>query len=125
MPDPSIDQFVKLIEHLRVEPGRKVNLAHDYDSAYKAGWARKRDGKELLELGVTMMAEYQERLAAQDTYGLLVVLPLLGVLLQLGEDQPKRSDLVFFPSAHRALKVGFDLLSYLHPHPTGYAPGGR
>ncbi len=74
MPDPSIDQLTKLIEHLRVEPGKRVNLARDYDSAYKAGWARKRDGKDMLELGVTLLSEYQERLAAEGAQALLVVL---------------------------------------------------
>jgi PPK2 family polyphosphate:nucleotide phosphotransferase len=74
MPDPTIDQFVKLIEHLRVAPGKKVDLARDYDCGFKAGWARKRDGKQLLELGVTMLTEYQERLAAEGAQALLVVL---------------------------------------------------
>jgi polyphosphate kinase 2 (PPK2 family) len=34
----------------------------------------KQDGEELRLLGVELLAEYQERLAAQDTYGLVVVL---------------------------------------------------
>ena len=74
MPDSRLDQLLKLTEHLRVPPGTKVKLARDYDPAYKAGWARKRDGRELLKLGVSMLAEYQERLAADGTRALLVIL---------------------------------------------------
>jgi PPK2 family polyphosphate:nucleotide phosphotransferase len=74
MPDPRAEQFTKLIERLRVAPGAKVDLAHDHDPAYKAGWARKRDGKSQLELSVAMLAEYQERLAAEGARALLVIL---------------------------------------------------
>lgn len=74
MPDSREERFTKLIEHLRVPPGTKVKLARDYDPAYKAGWARKRDGRDLLKLGVSMLAEYQDRLAAEGAHALLVVL---------------------------------------------------
>jgi PPK2 family polyphosphate:nucleotide phosphotransferase len=74
MPDPRVDQITKLIEKLRVTPGTEVQLARDHDPSFKAGWARKRDGQELLELGVKMLAEYQDRLAADGSRGLLIVL---------------------------------------------------
>jgi PPK2 family polyphosphate:nucleotide phosphotransferase len=74
MADSRAEQFTKLIDKLRVSPGAKVDLARDHDPGYKAGWARKRDGKDLLELGVTMLAEYQERLAAEGTRALLIIL---------------------------------------------------
>jgi PPK2 family polyphosphate:nucleotide phosphotransferase len=35
---------------------------------------KKKDGAGLLQTGVELLSEYQERLAAQDTYGVLVVL---------------------------------------------------
>ena len=66
-----IDEF---IAPFRVKPGSKVTLAHDFDPAFKAGIEKKKRGVELLETGVQMLAEYQARLAAQDTYGVLVVL---------------------------------------------------
>ncbi len=69
-----IAEFVKA---LRVEPGSKVTLAKDFDPAYKADFMTKQDGVELLERGVAMLAEYQARLAAQDTYGVLVCLQAL------------------------------------------------
>ena len=69
-----IAEFVKAF---RVEPGSKVTLAKDFDPAYKADVMTKQDGVELLERGVEILAEYQARLAAQDTYGVLVCLQAL------------------------------------------------
>src|SRR5262249_56302365 len=43
----------------------------------KHGILETADGKELPQLGVELLAEYQERLAAQNTYGVLVVLQAL------------------------------------------------
>ncbi len=69
-------QMSGFIEPLRVAPGLAVNMA-DFDPAYKAGILRKKDGEELLRHGVDLLAEYQARLAAQETYGLLVVFQAL------------------------------------------------
>ena len=69
-----IADFVKAF---RVEPGAKVTLAKDFDPGYKADFMTKQDGVELLERGVQLLAEYQTRLAAQDTYGVLVCLQAL------------------------------------------------
>ncbi|MET9617345.1 polyphosphate kinase 2 family protein [Kitasatospora indigofera] len=65
-------RIAKFIEPLRVEPGSRVDLG-DFDPRYKAGM-KKRDGVRLLESGVSLLAEYQARLAAQDTYGVLFCL---------------------------------------------------
>ena len=62
-----------LIAPLRVAPGKKVVLGRDHDPRADGG-LDKHAGRELLAEGVELLAEYQERLAAQDTYGLLVVL---------------------------------------------------
>jgi PPK2 family polyphosphate:nucleotide phosphotransferase len=66
-----LDEFVA---QFRVKPGSRVKLARDFDPAFKGGVQRKKDGVALLEEGVELLAEYQARLAAQDTYGVLVVL---------------------------------------------------
>jgi PPK2 family polyphosphate:nucleotide phosphotransferase len=66
-------QLLDIIGPLRVGPGRQVRLPEDFDPAYTADLVRKEDAKELLQEGVEMLAEYQARLAAQDTYGLLVI----------------------------------------------------
>ena len=64
------------IEPFRVEPGSKVRLEKDFDPAFKAG-IKKKEGIGVLAEGVQMPAEYQARLAAQDTWGVLVVLQAL------------------------------------------------
>jgi len=67
----------ELIEPLRVKPGTKVNLAEDFDPGYKASFVCKKDGVKFLEAGVSLLAEYQDKLAAQDTWGMLVCLQAL------------------------------------------------
>jgi PPK2 family polyphosphate:nucleotide phosphotransferase len=67
----------EFIAPFRVEPGSKVVLPKDFDPAYKAGVSGKADGEALLAQGVKLLAEYQARLAAQDTWGVLVVLQAL------------------------------------------------
>lgn len=62
------------IEQFRVEPGRKVRLPHDFDPASGAGRASKREAKAILGQAVEMLAEYQSRLAAQDDYGVIMLL---------------------------------------------------
>jgi PPK2 family polyphosphate:nucleotide phosphotransferase len=69
-----IDRLTELVERVRVAPGSKVVLERDYDPGRTAGWLRKTHGAEYLALGKQLLADYQDRLAAQQTYGLLVVL---------------------------------------------------
>jgi PPK2 family polyphosphate:nucleotide phosphotransferase len=77
MADERAGRIAELIKPLRVTPGSKVNLAKDFDPGYKAGVLKKKDGVELLRTGVALLADYQRRLAAQDTYGVLVCLQAL------------------------------------------------
>jgi PPK2 family polyphosphate:nucleotide phosphotransferase len=69
-----LDEFVA---ELRVKPGSKVKLAEDFDPAWKAGMKKKKQGVALLEEGVQLLTEYQARLAAEGTWGVLVVLQAL------------------------------------------------
>jgi PPK2 family polyphosphate:nucleotide phosphotransferase len=73
MADERAEQIRRLIEPLRVKPGRKVSLPDDFDPGWTADFVRKADAEEALQGSVELLAEYQERLAAQDVYGLLVV----------------------------------------------------
>ena len=73
----STERIAELIEPLRVEPGSKVTLADKFDPAYKADFLDKKAGKSLLRHGAKLLADYQERLAAQDTHGVLVCLQAL------------------------------------------------
>ena len=66
-----ISEFVK---QFRVEPGRKVRLPHDFPPDAGTGRASKKEAKEILAQGVSLLAEYQSRLAAQDTQGVVMVL---------------------------------------------------
>jgi PPK2 family polyphosphate:nucleotide phosphotransferase len=77
MADERAKRIAELIKPLRVKPGSTVKLATDFDPAYKAGFLKKKDGTELLRTGVALLADYQARLAAQDTYGVLVCLQAL------------------------------------------------
>ncbi len=74
MSDLDTGWVAAFVEPLRVRPGSKVSLAEDFDPGERFGVARKKDGNELLRRGVQLLAEYQERLIAQDTYAVLVVL---------------------------------------------------
>jgi PPK2 family polyphosphate:nucleotide phosphotransferase len=66
-----------LVGPLRVKPGSSVDLARDFDPGARFGVRKKKDGRDLLRQGVKLLADYQDRLAAQDTYGVLVVLQAL------------------------------------------------
>jgi PPK2 family polyphosphate:nucleotide phosphotransferase len=65
------------IEPLRVRPGSTVQLGRDFDPAYRSDMVRKQDGGELLRTGVELLAEYQARLAAESTRGVLLCLQSL------------------------------------------------
>jgi PPK2 family polyphosphate:nucleotide phosphotransferase len=77
MADKRAERIAELIKPLRVKPGSKVNLGKDFDPGYKAGVLKKKDGLELLQTGIALLADYQRRLAAQDTHGVLVCLQAL------------------------------------------------
>ncbi len=74
MADIRHKQIAEFIAPFRVSRASRVVLARDFDPAFKAGVSKKKDGEELLAQGVELLAEYQEKLAAQDTYGVLMVL---------------------------------------------------
>jgi PPK2 family polyphosphate:nucleotide phosphotransferase len=67
-------QFItELIGPLRVAPGSEVDLGRHHDPGYTGGVARSQ-ATALLTDGVKLLADYQDRLAAQDTFGVLLVL---------------------------------------------------
>jgi len=74
-PVPKLDpkRIAEFIEPYRVEPGRKVRLPRDFDTAGERRRS-KAEAREVLRQGTALLAEYQMRLAAQDDYGMLVVL---------------------------------------------------
>lgn len=64
---------MELAGRLRVAPGANVELARDFDPAFRDGW-RKREAAETVQRNVELLAAYQDRLAAEAGRGLLVVL---------------------------------------------------
>jgi len=76
MADKRQKRLAEFIAPLRVDPGSKVRLPKDFDPGYK-GDVSKKQGKDLLADGVRLLTEYQARLAAQDTWGVVVILQAL------------------------------------------------
>ena len=70
-------RIARFIEPFRVTPGTEVKLAKDFDPAFKAGINSKHDGVGLLEDGIALLSEYQQRLAAEAAHGVVVVLQAL------------------------------------------------
>jgi PPK2 family polyphosphate:nucleotide phosphotransferase len=63
-----------LVRRLRIQPGAAVSVSRDFDPAETGGFHGAGDAAAELRLGTELLAEYQERLAAQRTDALLVVL---------------------------------------------------
>jgi PPK2 family polyphosphate:nucleotide phosphotransferase len=74
MSGPDTDWVAKFVRPLRVQPGAKVRLSRDFDPGERFGVHKKKEGAALLQQGVELLAHYQDRLSAQDTYAVLVVL---------------------------------------------------
>ncbi|MYW63352.1 polyphosphate kinase 2 family protein [Streptomyces sp. SID8379] len=75
--DERARRIAEFIEPLRVRPHTKVDLARDYDPAYRVGVKNKKAGRELLRSGVELLADYQRRLAADGSSGVLLCLQAL------------------------------------------------
>lgn len=68
----------KFAKQFRVEPGSKVSLKKDYDPGATGGYEKKSiDEDELLAQGVQVLADYQERLYAENSRALLIILQAL------------------------------------------------
>jgi PPK2 family polyphosphate:nucleotide phosphotransferase len=64
----------KLLDKLRVEPDRKIDLHKDYDPGYTGDFLKKEDTEESIAKGIQLLAGHQDRLWAQNTYALLIIL---------------------------------------------------
>jgi PPK2 family polyphosphate:nucleotide phosphotransferase len=70
-------RIADFIEPFRVEPGSKVDLGKDFEPDFRGTIGSKKRGRKLLNQGIELLAEYQSRLYAQHTHGVLVVLQAL------------------------------------------------
>jgi PPK2 family polyphosphate:nucleotide phosphotransferase len=77
MEDARIERIRDFIAPLRVQPGSEVVLERDFDPGFTGDFFKEEDSKGLLDQGVEFLSHYQSRLAAQDTYGVLMVLQAL------------------------------------------------
>jgi PPK2 family polyphosphate:nucleotide phosphotransferase len=77
MADIRAERIAELIKPLRVKPGSKVNLGKDFDPGYKAGYVKKKDARRIMGNGIAMLSDFQARLAAQDSYAVLMCLQAL------------------------------------------------
>jgi PPK2 family polyphosphate:nucleotide phosphotransferase len=71
--DKRLRFMTDLIAPLRVPPGSEVVLGRDHDPGY-TGSVTRPHAAGLLAESVELLADYQDRLAAQDTFGVLLVL---------------------------------------------------
>ncbi len=69
MADIGPKRIADFIEPFRVEPGRRVRLPRDFDPAGPRQPDQGRGQGRSSRQGIELLAEYQTRLAAQDTYG--------------------------------------------------------
>ena len=66
-----------LLDKLIVPPGKKISLAKDYDPGWTPESMKKKEAAARLTEGVQLLAEFQDKLYAQDTYALLIVFQAL------------------------------------------------
>ena len=77
MDDTRATRITESIKPFLVKPGSTVSLEKDFDPGYTAEYLQKEQSDELLQEGVALLRDYQARLAAQNTYGLLVIIQAL------------------------------------------------
>jgi PPK2 family polyphosphate:nucleotide phosphotransferase len=70
-------QVLAVGEPLRLTPGSRVSVTEDFDPGDTAGIAGKKQGKKLLKTAVKVISDYQQRLAAEESDGVLVVIQAL------------------------------------------------
>jgi PPK2 family polyphosphate:nucleotide phosphotransferase len=61
------------LKEILVPPGEKISLKKDYDPDFTGGFNNKEAAAEYVTENVKRLAEYQDRLYAQDTYSLLII----------------------------------------------------
>jgi PPK2 family polyphosphate:nucleotide phosphotransferase len=71
------DSLKKMVNTLKVTPGRQIDLRTDYDPGSTGHFFSKQDAQDLLGTGIQKLAEQQDKLYAQNTYALLINLQAL------------------------------------------------
>jgi PPK2 family polyphosphate:nucleotide phosphotransferase len=63
-----------LVEPLQVAPGRSVRLQRDFDPGSTCGFTDKEEAQARLAEGIAVLSDYQDRLSAQRTFGVLLLI---------------------------------------------------
>jgi PPK2 family polyphosphate:nucleotide phosphotransferase len=67
----------KILESLQVTPGKKIDLLRDYDPGYTGNFMSREDAEETLAAGIRLLSQQQDKLYAQNTYAVLIILQAL------------------------------------------------
>ena len=68
---------MKLEKSLRpfiVPPGRQISLKKEFDPGYTANFVKEKETAAILQRGVQLLAEYQDKLYAQSSHALLIII---------------------------------------------------
>jgi PPK2 family polyphosphate:nucleotide phosphotransferase len=63
-----------LIDRFLIRPGKAISLRTDFDPGYTAHYLRREDADALVRRDIERLAEFQDKLFAQKTYALLIIL---------------------------------------------------
>jgi PPK2 family polyphosphate:nucleotide phosphotransferase len=69
--------LAKFSHEFRVEPGKKIDLGRDYDPRSTGGYKKPENADELLQEGIRRLAEYQDKLYAENRQALLIIIQAL------------------------------------------------
>lgn len=73
MPNKHQEHLHTLVDQFSISPGKKINLQKDYDPGFTAEFVKKKEAKKILAEGVQLLAEYQDKLYAQNAHALLII----------------------------------------------------
>jgi PPK2 family polyphosphate:nucleotide phosphotransferase len=77
IPEKRADRIEALMDVMRVQPGKKIDLRKDYDPGFNGKWMKKEEAEKILVEGIQILAEMQDKLWAQNQYAVLVILQAL------------------------------------------------
>lgn len=63
-----------LVQSFIVKPGTKISLKKDFDPGFIGSYTKKGEALDQLEKGIQELAAYQDKLYAQNTHAMLIVL---------------------------------------------------
>src|SRR5665647_2520926 len=68
------NEMHKLLDKIRAGPGRKIDLIRDYDPGYTGSFLKKDETEEAIAEGIELLSGHQDKLWAQNTFALLIIL---------------------------------------------------